>query len=79
MITCGLESADADLVGEDVRFEGGRVRVAGGDYAFAEAAAMTYQARVSLSAAGFYATPRIVWDRDAGTITGRRVRVRNLE
>jgi xanthine dehydrogenase large subunit len=34
---------------------------------FAEAAALTYQARVSLSATGFYSTPKIVWDRIRGT------------
>ncbi len=51
----------------DVVFAGGRVRVAGADYSFAEAAAMAYQARVSLSSTGFYRTPRIVWDRIRGT------------
>ncbi|MGB8812956.1 MAG: xanthine dehydrogenase molybdopterin binding subunit [Paracoccaceae bacterium] len=51
----------------DVVFAGGRVRVAGADYSFAEAAAMVYQARVSLSATGFYATPKIVWDRVKGS------------
>jgi xanthine dehydrogenase large subunit len=51
---------------EAVVFEGGRVRVAGADYAFAEVALITYQARVSLSSTGFYATPKIVWDRIKG-------------
>ena len=51
---------------EDVVFAGGRVLVAGADYAFAEVALMTYQARVSLSSTGFYATPKIVWDRVKG-------------
>ncbi len=51
---------------ETVMFEGGRVRVAGADYAFAEVALMTYQARISLSSTGFYATPKIVWDRIKG-------------
>jgi xanthine dehydrogenase large subunit len=50
----------------DVRFEDGRVRVAGADYAFAEVAAMAYQARVSLSSTGYYRTPKIVWDRVKG-------------
>ncbi|MDX5403195.1 MAG: molybdopterin-dependent oxidoreductase, partial [Rhodobacterales bacterium] len=46
-----------------VRFEGGRVLV-GGDasYSFAEAALIAYAARVSLSATGFYATPKVEWD-----------------
>ncbi|MEO6301030.1 MAG: xanthine dehydrogenase molybdopterin binding subunit [Paracoccaceae bacterium] len=51
---------------EAVVFEDGRVRVAGADYAFAEVALMTYQARISLSSTGFYATPKIVWDRVKG-------------
>lgn len=49
-----------------VVFEGGRVRVGGADYAFAEVVAMAYQARVSLSSTGFYSTPKIVWDRVRG-------------
>ncbi len=49
-----------------VRFEGGRVKVAGADYSFAEVAGMAYAARVSLSSTGFYATPKIVWDRIRG-------------
>jgi xanthine dehydrogenase large subunit len=51
----------------DVLFEGGRVRVAGADYSFAEVAAMAYQARLSLSSTGYYRTPKIVWDRVRGT------------
>jgi xanthine dehydrogenase large subunit len=50
----------------EVRFESGRVRVGGADYAFAEVAAMAYAARVPLSATGFYATPKVVWDRIRG-------------
>ncbi len=49
-----------------VRFANGRVQVAGGDYSFADIAALTYQARVSLSSTGYYATPRITWDRVKG-------------
>ena len=51
---------------EAVVFEGGRVRVAGAEYGFAEVARLSYQARVSLSSTGFYATPKIVWDRVKG-------------
>lgn len=50
----------------DVVFGGGRVRVAGADYSFAEVAAMACQARLSLSATGYYRTPKIVWDRVRG-------------
>ncbi|MDE3028250.1 MAG: molybdopterin-dependent oxidoreductase, partial [Paracoccaceae bacterium] len=50
----------------EVFFENGRVFVGGADYSFAEVAAITYQARVSLSATGFYRTPKITWDRVKG-------------
>jgi xanthine dehydrogenase large subunit len=49
-----------------VLFEGGRVRVGGADYSFAEAAALAYQARISLSSTGYYATPHLAWDRERG-------------
>ncbi len=51
---------------EDVVFEDGRVRAGQLDISFAEAAARTYQARVSLSATGFYRTPDLSWDRIEG-------------
>ena len=50
----------------EVYFEEGRVFVGAADYSFAEVAAMAYQARISLSATGFYRTPKIVWDRVKG-------------
>jgi xanthine dehydrogenase large subunit len=50
-----------------VRFEGGMVRVAGESYGFAQIALWAYQARISLSSTGFYATPKIIWDRLRGT------------
>ena len=49
-----------------VRFEGGMVKVAGEAFAFAQVAAWAYQARISLSSTGFYATPKITWDRVQG-------------
>ncbi|MCB1405869.1 MAG: xanthine dehydrogenase molybdopterin binding subunit, partial [Rhodobacteraceae bacterium] len=49
-----------------VAFAGGRVRVDGADYSFAEVANLAYQARVSLSSTGFYATPKVAWDRIKG-------------
>jgi xanthine dehydrogenase large subunit len=51
---------------EAVVFAGGQVRAGAGDYAFGEAAMACYQARVSLSAEGFYRTPEISWDRAKG-------------
>jgi xanthine dehydrogenase large subunit len=50
-----------------VRFIDGTVRVAGEVYAWSQVVAWAYQARVSLSSTGFYATPKIVWDRVRGT------------
>ena len=50
-----------------VRFADGAVHVAGESYDFARVVMWAYQARVSLSATGFYATPKIVWDRVRGT------------
>lgn len=50
----------------EVRFADGRVEVAGASYSFEEAALACYQARVSLSATGFYKTPKVEWDRVKG-------------
>ncbi|WP_281824569.1 xanthine dehydrogenase molybdopterin binding subunit [Jannaschia rubra] len=50
----------------DVVFAEDAVRVAGAEYPFEKAAAMAYAARVPLSSTGFYATPDISWDREAG-------------
>jgi xanthine dehydrogenase large subunit len=64
----------ADFLGEKhqvkpdaVRFDGGMVRVAGEVYDFARVAMWAYQARISLSSTGYYATPKIIWDRMRGT------------
>ncbi|MGQ0611694.1 MAG: xanthine dehydrogenase molybdopterin binding subunit [Paracoccaceae bacterium] len=51
---------------ERVRFAGGMVHVAGESHPFARVAGWAYQARVSLSSTGFYATPKITWDRVQG-------------
>ncbi len=49
-----------------VRFVGGEVVVGDARYGFAEAAGMAYEGRVSLSATGFYKTPKVAWDRIKG-------------
>jgi xanthine dehydrogenase large subunit len=49
-----------------VIFKDGEVHVAGTSYAFADVAAKAYMNRVSLSATGFYTTPKITWDRIKG-------------
>jgi xanthine dehydrogenase large subunit len=51
---------------ETVRFRDGRVLAGGADYSFAEAVARAYMGRVSLSATGYYATPKVEWDRIGG-------------
>ena len=50
-----------------VRFDGGQVRVAGEVFGWAQVVAWAYLARISLSSTGYYATPKIIWDRVRGT------------
>ena len=50
----------------EVVFADGRVEVGQASYGFAEVAQMAYLARVSLSATGFYKTPKLAWDRIKG-------------
>ncbi len=49
-----------------VVFADGNVTVQGETYSFARVAQMTYEARISLSATGFYKTPKLSWDRIKG-------------
>jgi xanthine dehydrogenase large subunit len=51
---------------EAIRFEGGHVHVGDTAMRFEELIGAAYMARVQLSAAGFYKTPKIHWDRAAG-------------
>ena len=55
--------------GERVRFAGGIVTIGEKQMTFADLVKKAYQARVALSATGFYATPKIHYDRK--TLTGR--------
>ncbi len=48
------------------RFVDGQVHLPGGVISFAEAAKRCYEARISLSSTGFYATPKLNWDPVAG-------------
>jgi xanthine dehydrogenase large subunit len=54
---------------KDVHFIDGKVMVGDQYYSFAEAAHRCYMGRISLSATGFYATPKIHWNKQ--TLTGR--------
>lgn len=58
------EHHQADV--ETVRFADGQVMVADAVYSFSEAASLAYQGRISLSATGFYKTPKVEWDRIKG-------------
>ncbi|WP_444452398.1 xanthine dehydrogenase molybdopterin binding subunit [Rhodobacter capsulatus] len=50
----------------EVIFEGGKVQAKGQSWPFAEIVAAAYMARISLSATGYYATPKLSWDRLRG-------------
>ena len=50
----------------EVIFEGGQVQAQGTSWPFAEIVAAAYMARISLSSTGYYATPKISWDRLRG-------------
>ncbi|MBL9046687.1 MAG: xanthine dehydrogenase molybdopterin binding subunit [Tabrizicola sp.] len=52
---------------ETVKFVDGTVKVAGEVYAWEKVVAWAYQARISLSSTGYYATPKITWDRVKGS------------
>ncbi|MCC5986804.1 MAG: xanthine dehydrogenase molybdopterin binding subunit [Pararhodobacter sp.] len=62
----GVIAARHQCAPDDIRFTDGQVRAPGQDYSFAEAATLTWQARESLSATGFYRTPKLEWDRIRG-------------
>jgi len=57
-------AASFDTPKEQIRFEGGQVFIGNKSLSFAELAKRAYLARVSLSSTGYYATPRIHWDRE---------------
>ncbi|WP_264210637.1 xanthine dehydrogenase molybdopterin binding subunit [Leisingera thetidis] len=50
----------------DVVFENGQVHIGQHEMTFEQAAMSCYQGRVSLSATGFYKTPKVEWDRIKG-------------
>jgi len=49
-----------------IAFSGGHVRAGDREMSFGDLAHAAYMARVSLSATGYYRTPKIGWDRAAG-------------
>jgi len=63
----GVAAAHWGVAVEAVSFAGNVVHAGGEAMPFADLVAMAYMERVHLSAAGFYKTPKIHWDRGAGT------------
>ena len=62
-----IKAAIVDWLGDpQARFVDGMVIAKGAARPFAEVVNAAYQARVPLSATGFYKTPDIAWDRDKG-------------
>ncbi|MBV8426123.1 MAG: xanthine dehydrogenase molybdopterin binding subunit [Hyphomicrobiales bacterium] len=57
---------DWGVPGHDIVFERGYVRAGNRSMSFEELAHAAYMARIQLSAAGFYKTPKIHWDRKSG-------------
>ncbi|MEM1343802.1 MAG: xanthine dehydrogenase molybdopterin binding subunit [Pseudomonadota bacterium] len=62
----GLAAEQAGVEENAVTFTGGVVRAGERVWSFEELIAEAYAARIQLSAAGFYKTPKIHWDRAAG-------------
>jgi xanthine dehydrogenase large subunit len=54
-----------DMAPQDVIFSGGNVTAGGKSWSFKELVNLAYMNRISLSATGFYKTPKIFWDRAA--------------
>jgi xanthine dehydrogenase large subunit len=59
-------AGELDAAPHEITFADGMVRAPSAEVPFAEAVQRAYMARVSLSATGFYKTPKIAWDRIAG-------------
>jgi len=55
-----------DCTPQEVQFSKNNVHIGDTSLPFADAINLAYQNRISLSATGFYATPKIEWDRSAG-------------
>ncbi len=65
----GLAARLCQVREADVAFRGGMVRVGKETIPFERLTQLAFTERVSLSATGYYATPKITWDRD--TASGR--------
>ena len=63
---CDFASEKYGLPKDQIVFLPNRVRIGNQEIPFADLVKQAYMARVQLSAAGFYKTPKIHWDRDKG-------------
>ena len=63
---CDFASEKYGLPKDQILFLPNRVRVGNQEIPFADLVKQAYMARIQLSAAGFYKTPKIHWDRDKG-------------
>jgi xanthine dehydrogenase large subunit len=63
---CDFASEKYGLSKDQIVFLPNRVRIGNQEIPFADLVKQAYMARVQLSAAGFYKTPKIHWDRDKG-------------
>jgi len=62
-----VAAAHFGVAGNEIVFSSNRVYAGNRSLAFADLAALAWEQRVSLSAAGFYRTPKIHWDPATGT------------
>jgi xanthine dehydrogenase large subunit len=63
---CDFAAEKYGLEKDQIVFLPNRVRLGNQEIPFADLVKQAYMARVQLSAAGFYKTPKIHWDRDKG-------------
>ncbi|QPC85541.1 xanthine dehydrogenase molybdopterin binding subunit [Mesorhizobium sp. NBSH29] len=63
---CDFAAETHGIPKEQVIFLPNRVRIGNQEVAFADLVRQAYMARIQLSAAGFYKTPKIHWNRDKG-------------
>jgi len=62
----GVLAAEAGCAVDDVQFGPGRIIAGARTFTLAQAATLAHAKRVSLSSTGYYATPKIHWDRATG-------------
>jgi len=62
-------AAESQIKPDQVTFENGKVFVGVNEYDFSDAVMRCYMGRISLSATGFYSTPKVHWDPK--TLKGR--------